>query len=455
MRGCGTVYKRCGCRNAKTGHQLGRACSKLGKRSHGSWYIALPHIPTMDDPRTRIRRGSYPTRAAAQQALDHLTPVRVDTRALPLTVTQWLLHWYARAEEHLRPSTADAYRRHIETYLTSMLGREILPELTQQRVQASFDALIRQRHRAGNPISPTTLRRIQATLRSALTWAVRDGLLDKNPALHLRLPRSLRPRPVIWTKDRVEHWRTTGERPTIAVWTVQQTASFLQGVREHRLYALFHLYSLFGLRKGEAIALCWDDIDFSAGTLSIHRQLRHNARNLLEVGPPKTAAGARTIYLDAGSTKILRAHRAQQRQEQSLAGQEWSETGFLFTSSNGSVVPPAYVTRTLKKMIRENDLPPIRLHDLRHGAVSLAIAAGLDFKTISVRVGHRSTVTTVDTYMSILPELARTGSEAVARLLLDGANEISRTIRHQPKRAKRRTHSEPSGQESAHSRSSG
>ena len=77
-------------------------------------------------------------------------------------------------------------------------------------------------------------------------------------------PRARRPRAVVWTPGRVEHWQRTGEHPAVAVWTVAQTTTFLRSIQDHRMYAAYHLIALRGLRRGEAAGLRWCDVDWTA-----------------------------------------------------------------------------------------------------------------------------------------------------------------------------------------------
>src|SRR5581483_1664635 len=252
-----------------TGRQLGNRCPALRRRDHGTWYLTTP--ATASRPRTR--RGGYPTQAAARAALTHLTTgTGVEERGL--TVAQWLADWLDQAEHRLRPTTVRGYRKHHEQYLVPLLGDEPLAELTTPRVQRAFDAIVHNHVDDRRPISPATLRRIQATLRAALNAAVRAGLLDRNPARHLTLPRTSHPRAVVWTDDLVDHWQRTGQRPPLTVWAPQQTARFLTAIRRHRLYALYHLFALTGLRRGEAASLMWADLDTDAATLIVQRQLQ-------------------------------------------------------------------------------------------------------------------------------------------------------------------------------------
>jgi integrase len=94
-----------------------------------------------------------------------------------------------------------------------------------------------------------------------------------------------------------ERWEREGWRPVVGVWTAKQTALFLAQVHGHRLYALFHLVALRGLRRGEAAGLRWSDLDLDAGTLTVTGQLQQLGGRLI-AGPPKTDAGSRVIALD-------------------------------------------------------------------------------------------------------------------------------------------------------------
>jgi riboflavin biosynthesis pyrimidine reductase len=106
------------------------------------------------------------------------------------------------------------------------LGRILLADLMMGQVQAMFTAIIRQHEALGAPASAATLHRIRATLWAALNAAIRRGLIADDPATRVELPGARRPRAVVWTTNRIEHWRRTGERPAVAVWTAAQTAEF-------------------------------------------------------------------------------------------------------------------------------------------------------------------------------------------------------------------------------------
>lgn len=116
-------------------------------------------------------------------------------------------------------STVRGYASHVRLYLAPYLGQILLAELSVAQVYAMFTAIARHHEVLGNPVTPATINRIRATLRTALNAALRQGLIGDNPAARVELPGAPRPRAVVWTSARVEHWQRTGERPAVAVWT--------------------------------------------------------------------------------------------------------------------------------------------------------------------------------------------------------------------------------------------
>jgi hypothetical protein len=174
-------------------------------------------------------------------------------------------------------------------------------------------------------------------------------------------------------------------------------------------------------RRGEAAGLRWVDVDLvDARALTINQQRLAYGRTVA-VGPPKTVASRRTIALDRVTVTVLRAHRRRQEKERAAAGQAWQDTGYVFTSTDGQPLHPDYLTRRFRRLVKESGLPPVRLHDLRHGAARLAHCAGADLKTIQEQLGHTSIVLTADTYTSVLTDKHHKTAEATARLVLAAA----------------------------------
>jgi integrase len=216
-----------------------------------------------------VRRGGYLTRREAVAARDAVLG-RGDEGAVveAWTVGRWLRYWLS-TRTSIRPSTLRSYTEHVERHLIPHLGRIPLGKLTSRHITDMIAELGATDNRYGRPPTPSTLHRIRATLRSALNAAIREGLLRDNPARNIELPSPRRPQAQVWTDQRVQAWQETGQRFAVAVWTVQQTAAFLDFVAEDRLFAMWWLIALRGLRRGEAAGLRWVDVDLDAGVVMI------------------------------------------------------------------------------------------------------------------------------------------------------------------------------------------
>ena len=199
-------------------------------------------------------------------------------------------------------------------------------------------------------------------------------------------------------------------------------------IRGHRLYAAYHLIALRGLRRGEAAGLRWRDIDLDGATAIITCQLQQYDGRLV-LCPPKTARSERAIVLDRTTVAVLRAHKAAQESERSALGKDYHDSGYVFTCLNGDPMAPDRLSRTFRRLSGKAGLPPVRLHDLRHGAATLALAAGADLKVVQDMLGHSSIVLTADTYTSVLPEVAHKAAEDVATLIIQAGCLVPGTTR--------------------------
>ncbi len=197
------------------------------------------------------------------------------------------------------------------------------------------------------------------------------------------------------------------------VWTTAQTADFLQHAHNHPLFTLYRLVAFTGLRRGEACGLRWADLDLDAATLAVNQQIVQLGWDT-EIGTPKTDTGTRVIALDRDTVILLGAHRRRQRKVQLAHGPGWLHTGLVFTDTDGGPLHPARVTAAFRELIEEHDLPPVRLHDLRHGTATHALAAGIDARVVKENLGHSSTSFTRDTYQSVVDELKHQSAAALA-----------------------------------------
>ncbi|MEW1838401.1 tyrosine-type recombinase/integrase [Nonomuraea angiospora] len=379
----------------------------------------------MSGRRQRLRRGGFPTAGVARQAARNIAQSLEGALATGYcTVAQWLRYWLSVAEQRIRPTTYKAYRDHVRLFLIPYLGLIPLRGLSRRHVVRMFSSVAQRHTRYGKPISAATLERIRATLRAALNEAVREDVIQDNPARGLRLPSPRHVHPMMWTPRRVAAWRRTGERPAVAVWTIEQLTEFLAFVRDDRLFALWWLIALRGLRRAEVAGLRWIDLDTDRRELTIACRLVHTDHGLLPC-PPKSASSQRGIALDLDTLRLLYRHEQVQRDE---LGIDWSPSTPIFTRENGGAIDPNYLTHRFHKLVMASGLPPVRLHDLGHGAATLALAAGADLRVVQGLLGHASIVLTADTYTSVLPQLYHESARATARLVLKAARKTARKV---------------------------
>ena len=310
----------------------------------------------------------------------------------------FLGQWLTAIKPNIRPSAWASFESHVRIYLVPRLGHLQLQQLTATDVDLMTARLLGGEDRgARRPLSPTTVRRILATLNSSMSYAVRKRKLDRNPVTAADRPRSA--------------------RTEMKTWTADELGGFLDGAREHRLGPLFTVLATTGLRRGEALGLRWSDVDLGDGRLAV-RQTLLAVNNRAQFGEPKTQRSRRTVDLDAATVAVLKVHRKAQLEERAEAGLGRPRAdGLIFTDERGEPLHPNMVSRTFGKLVREAQLPTIRLHDLRHGYAALALQAGVHVKIVSERLGHSSVIITLDTYSHAIPGLQRDAAEKVAALI--------------------------------------
>jgi integrase len=312
--------------------------------------------------------------------------------AASTTVGDYLTSWLA-GRRALRPSTRLAYEIHLRKHLEPHLGDIPLALLSLDDIERMYLALAVTRGRDGQLLTAATIRRIHATLMSALTSAVRRGVLERNPAEHVEPPRAIAPRMRVWTAD--------------------QLAPFLDVAGRDSSQPLFLLLALTGVRRGEAIGLRWIDLDLDQGLLFVEQQIVAVAGQQ-HTGPPKTSNGRRTLALASRLVDALDHHRAEKIEGARLMGVDWADTALVFTTALGTPLRPGQVSRHFQRLVVASGVPMIRLHDLRHSSASLGLASGESLLEVSRRLGHSSITITADVYSHVSSATARTSAQRLA-----------------------------------------
>ena len=168
-----------------------------------------------------------------------------------------------------------------------------------------------------------------------------------------------------------------------------------------RLEALYVVALATGLRQGELLGLRWDDVDLESRRLSVRHTLARVAGKLMLL-EPKTDRSRRNLILPDVALAALRAHRTRQRMERLVAGSRWKDSGHVFSTTIGTPIEAAAVTRGFQRALARAGLPHSRFHDLRHAAATFLLAQGFTLEDVKNLLGHSSIVLTSNTYGHVL-----------------------------------------------------
>ena len=278
-------------------------------------------------PGYRTKREADRARIELLSRVDRGSYVPPSKLTLGAFLTQ---EWLPAKRATVKETTLASYEVHVTKHIVPRMGGVPLLEPRRSAPQRLLRRAPRRRSTAtaAAGLSPTTVRRIHATLHKALADGVRWGRLPRNPADDADPPRAAA----------VE----------MTIWDPEQLRNFLYSVRTDRLFATWLLAATTGMRRGELLGMRWCDVDLDEATISI-RQIRTVARYEVLTLTPKTEKGARTIALDPETVATLRAHRVAQMERRLLLGSSYEDSGDLvFTSEDGSPIHPERLSAPLQ-----------------------------------------------------------------------------------------------------------
>lgn len=337
-----------------------------------------------------------------------------------ITVSEHLDRWLEGAARNLRASSSRSYRDALRP-AHDRLGTIPLQKLTKADIEQLVTWMESSgRRRGGKPgtgLGPRSIRLTLSRLSAAFESAVLEGLVPRNVVRLVKPPAYVRPQPKTWTQAEVR--------------------TFLTKARKDRLHAAWRL-SLYGLRRGEVLGLRWsDDVHFGSFTeaCSAHRDRWcqpcygsgagyrpatiqvQRARVLIEgrvqIVPPKSRNGLRTLPLDVEVAAALRALKVAAGAERLAVGEAYVDTGFVVVDELGHPVHPEWYSDEFRRLARRAGVPPIRLHEGRHTALSLMEKAGVPISIVSRWAGHYDTAFTYSTYVHAHDDDLATGTEAL------------------------------------------
>jgi integrase len=206
-------------------------------------------------------------------------------------------------------------------------------------------------------------------------------------------------------------------------WTAEEARSFLAAAKVHRLHALFVVALALGLRRGELLGLRWSDVDFRTGQLRVWQTLQRVRGEGIVFGPPKSRRSRRVLTMPAVVVQALRHHREQQNSERKAAGDEWEETGLVFTTASGRHVEPRNLNTAYGRLLARTGVRPIRFHDLRHTCATLLLGGGVSARVVMEILGHSQIAVTMNIYGHVMPAMQQEAAGEIDAALGDQADD--------------------------------
>lgn len=325
----------------------------------------------------------------------------VETSDMPLE--DWLHIWITNYKPNLKITTRESYELYIDTHIKgSDLGKIPLNKLKTTDLQKFYNAKLNGTYKGQKQkLSATTVRYINIIIKSGLKQAVSNRMINENVCDAVVLPK----------KNKIE----------IVPLTREEVIKFLNEAKEDRLYALYLLEMMTGLRRGEILGLKWEDIDFEKGRINvIHNLYRINntdenaaSKYKLELLTPKTETSKRCIPINQFMIEELLNHKRKQEAEKELYKDCYKDLGMVFSRPNGDYISPREFLRQYQRLLEKAGLERKCFHDLRHTVASLLINANENPKVIQQLLGHSNISTTLDIYAHVMDE---TMNESVDKL---------------------------------------
>ena len=377
----------------------------------GSWTIVydLP-VDTVTGRRRQKSETVKGTKRDAERILrEVLLSIEKGTYVKPnkIKLGDWLDQWCESfVVMNTTRRTYVSYRSIIDRHLKQGLGSIALARLEAQQIQAYYtEKLARGRFDGKGGLSNRSVLYHHRILSKALDQAVKMGLVVRNVAKLIAPPRVARVK--------------------INVLDADEALRFLDIASKTMYYPLFAVLIYTGLRRGEAIALRWKNIDLIRLELHVVESA-HRIRKEFIIKEPKSLHGKRAVSLSPSLAALLLEYREDQELMRKQMGNPLTEEDFVFSWPDGRPLDPDVVTKAFQRIAGQAGLKNIRLHDLRHTHATLMLKAGVHPKIVSERLGHANIGITLDTYSHVLPGLQEAAAERFDRIFEEGNNEKSR-----------------------------
>jgi len=324
-----------------------------------------------------------------------------------------LCDWYferiapLKVKERTRLNNRDL----LNNYAIPKLGKAKLRDITPYVVDGLIhDLLTHGKLRTRAPLSPGTVKVVRAALSTVFATAVKKGILMKNPVEGSTPPKE-------------EH----KERTFLTDESSRLMLEKLDTIHNEQIRRAIRMLLYTGLRRGELLALHWEDVDFKNGTVTVRYTL-FNQKGRTMLTSPKTRSSCRIIPVPTEIQEDLMEQFVCVEKLKKRAGSNWAGAGTVFVNHFGSYMNGEYLNNSFKKFLAENGFPRMHIHDLRHANASILINRGVPMKIVSEHLGHTSEKTTEEFYTHVFNHSKQVTADVIERALAGPETEDTAMI---------------------------
>jgi len=308
----------------------------------------------------------------------------------------------------LESTTLARYQNIFDCHLIPAFGKMKVKELRQGHLVSQYRQW-GQKGSAGRSISARTIRHAHETLRNSLNYALCMDYVTRNVAALVRkdnLPKAVPPKPKALTKAELTKLLTEAKSPTSRAkkrGTLSSQPWFYPAV-------FFAAYT--GCRRGETLAMRWQDVSFEESTLTISRSLTER----MEFKAPKNDK-VETIAMPDSLASVLKIHRAAQAEARLFLGPAYKDQDLVFAHADGSPIDPWNFGSAVRDLILRAGVTPITLHGLRDTHASLMAKAGVPIEVVSKRLRHSNIAVTCARYLDVYKDRDAAAATAFEQLV--------------------------------------
>lgn len=307
---------------------------------------------------------------------------------------------------YLQQSTIQGYRRQLDNYLIPHLGQKPIDKITAPAIGKLYKMLLERGGKDGASLSANTVNKTSITLASILDAAVEEGYLNRNPARLKKIVKAPTGRDIRAEKEEMQTW-SREHLQSFLNWTLN--------VYRDEYHPLWLTLANTGMRRGEAVALQWQDIDFKNKRIAIKRAADPAVKQ--KTKKPKSGL-TRVVDVD---DQLLDALKKLRSVRGSISLDLARPNRFIFGNDQGELRNPLQVSKRWTVRVRQAqeaglDLPTISLHGLRHTHATLLLELEVPPKVVQERLGHSSIVITLDLYSHVTPTLQKSAVERFSAL---------------------------------------